>query len=73
MKVLLPRKASERTRTRTLTARLIRAKVTTWMISKKVSGWRQSKEKKEGRKKRRKLMYNMRGIMEPNAEGRQFP
>ena len=71
MKVLLPRKASERTRTRTLTARLIKAKVTTWMISRMVSGWRQSKEK---RRKRRKLMaYDMRGIVEPNSEGRQFP
>ena len=38
---------------RTLTARLVKAKVTTWMISSMVSGWMESREK---RRKRRKLM-----------------
>ena len=44
MRVLLPKNASERTNVRTLMARLVRAKTTTWIFSWVVSGWRESRE-----------------------------
>ena len=49
----MPRKDSDRTSARTLTARLVMEKVTTWIFSWIESGCRESREK---RRKRRKLM-----------------
>ena len=49
----MPKKDNDRTSARTLTARLLMEKVTTWIFSWMVSGWRESREK---RMKRMKLI-----------------
>ena len=53
LRVLFPRNASEMTKVMTLTARLVKAKVTTCNFSWMVSGWMESKEL---RRKRMKVM-----------------
>ena len=44
LRVSFPRKVSKKTKTRILTARFVKAKVATWMISWTVSGWRESRQ-----------------------------
>ena len=56
---MFPKKVREMTRARTLRAMLVKAKVTTWVISWMVSGWRESRV--EVRKERKLMVKDRRG------------